>query len=179
MESTPAEGFLDRVINRAGPSEAVARIAQEVSRVFAADEVVLEAADCTAAGEYSAVFVTSRQLSVGVRPGQPHSVDLERLTSYSFDTDPDSSFRLVLRICEDKLTWAGFGPNGMQRISHALDWVFDHYRRAQLTHSADTSIGELYDAWGALQQEYAATPELSAAKRHTGLVDVSANKRWW
>lgn len=179
METTTAEDFLHRAISRAGPSETVARLAREVSHLLAADEMILEAADCTAAGEYSAVFVTNRQLLLGVDPGQLHAVDLERLTSYSFNVDPDSSFRLVLRIFEARLAWAGFGPNGMQRISRALGWVLDHYRGTHLADSADADIREIYDAWCALQQEFADAPELPAAERHTRLVDVLANKRWW
>lgn len=179
MESTTAEQFLGQAIGRASDSEAVTKVVRDISSALAGDEVVLEAADCTVAREPSAVVVTNRQLLLGVGPGQLKSVDLARLTSYSFNVEPDSSFRLVLRIFDARLTWAGFDPNGMRRISHALDWVFGHHRDTHLADSAETSIGDSYDTWRALQQKFQDTPELSAAERHAGLIDVLANKRWW
>lgn len=179
MESTTAEQFWCQAVSRAGSSVAVTRAAQEVSRALAADEVVLEAAECLAVRKPSAVFVTNRRLLLGISPGQFSAVDLAQVTSYSCNADPDSSFRPVLRIFEARLTWAGFGPNGIQRITHALDGIFDHYRGAHLADSAETTIKDIYDAWRALQQEFDDTPELSAEQRHAGLVDVLANRRWW
>ncbi|WP_257202238.1 hypothetical protein [Corynebacterium cystitidis] len=144
--STPR--FADAALARAQGDYIATSVVNDVVSVCRPDEVVLEVAQCTHPGFESACVATNRHLFLGVGPGQLDVVDLDLVTSVSAlddDTLP-SAHSVEVRAMAAPLVWHGFGPRGVARIVHAVEWVLGVHRQHR-SNDHRVPMPQVYQFW--------------------------------
>lgn len=168
MTSATSQEFLDGALDRAGNSDVLHSFNKTVLPILAANEVILEAAETTAPGHTTGLFITNQRLLLVENLQTVREVRLDALTLASPNFEDGS---LSLQVFGKTLTWRGFGERGLERVRHGLSWALTQYNPNGVRLEPEIRVGDLLMQYMEVRTHNGDDPE--------AIRNVLSNKRWW